>query len=185
VVADDHDDDLRIHARAISTLNISRAASDLADIRISRWSTDAERDALVDVLADGGNTALAAALTGHEEVGWFQFDPRGGGGPGRNPRRATLRYAREFGDDQVKEITLVTNHFIGYSQDPRAADGSKLKDYPISLVMLKLERSDNGEWKGVGRVFVGAKIRFDAANRKFVIDEFPNDPVFLKDVRVK
>ena len=55
----------------------------------------------------------------------------------------------------------------------------------MSFVLLKLQKNDDGEWTGVGRMFVGAKLRFDAAAKKFVIDEFPMDPVYLKDVKVR
>jgi len=34
-------------------------------------------------------------------------------------------------------------------------------------------------------MFVGAKINFDRPGGKFVIDEYPMDPVYLKDVTVK
>ena len=56
--ADDHE--YQIKARAISTMNIIRAASDLLDIKVSRWSTDDERDTLVKILETQGNHALAA-----------------------------------------------------------------------------------------------------------------------------
>jgi hypothetical protein len=114
-----------------------------------------------------------------------RFDPRGGGGPGRDPRKTTLRYAREIDRDGVKEIILITNHYIGYGIDPLARDGAKLREYPVSFTLLKLKQDDRGQWKGIGRIFAGARVRFDSAGGKFVIDEFPMDPVYLKDVTVQ
>jgi hypothetical protein len=180
------DDELRIKARAISTMNIVRAASDLLDIRVTRFSTNEERETLIEALDSKGNHALAAALNEQEATGWVAFDPRGGGGPGRDPRRTALKYARsiDFAEDR-KEVVLITNHYPGYGNDPQAADGAKLAEYPVSFILLKLHRGDDGEWTGIGRMFVGARIRYDAPNGKFVIDEFPMDPVYLKDVKVK
>jgi hypothetical protein len=183
--ADKDDYELVIKARAVSTLNITRAASDQLDLRVSRWSTADERGALVNTLESEGNRGLASALNEQEPVGWVAFDPRGGGGPGRDPRRATLRYSRDIERDGVREIILVTNHYPGYGNDSMAADGSKLAEYPISFVLLKLHKDDSGEWTGIGRMFVGAILRFDRVGNKFVIDEFPMDPVYLKDIRVK
>jgi hypothetical protein len=184
--ADQGDDDaLKLRARAISTLNISRAASDRVEITISRWSSDDERERLVKTLLSKGNVAVAAALGDQAETGWFRFDPRGGGGPGRDPRKTALRYARDITDGDTREIVLLTNHYIGYGPDAQAADGARLAEYPFSVVLIKLTRTDDGEWEGLGRLFVGTKIRFDSAESKFVIDEFPSDPVYLKDVRVK
>jgi hypothetical protein len=183
--ADKDDFELNVKARAVSTMNILRAASDLLDIRVTRWSTEKEREALAATLEAQGNHGLAAALNEQDSTGWVSFDPRGGGGPGRDPRRSTLRYSREIIEGDNREVILVTNHYPGYGTDPQAADGSKLAEYPVSFVLLKLQKNDDGEWTGVGRMFVGAKLRFDAAAKKFVIDEFPMDPVYLKDVKVR
>lgn len=183
-VADD-DDEIHIKARAVSATNIIRAASDLVDIRISRWSTDSEREGLVKVLESEGNQALATALDEQDPTGWVSFDPRGGGGPGRNPRRVNFKYAREIVHAEGKEIILITNHYPGYGTDPQAADGAKLANYPVSFVLLKLRDDGGGDWTGIGRMFVGAKLRYDTASKKFTIDEFPMDPVYLKDVKVK
>lgn len=179
------DEEVHIKARAISSMNIIRAASDMLDIRISRWSTDDERNVLINTLEKQGNHALAAALGEEEATGWVSFDPRGGGGPGRDPRRVVLQYAREIVSDDGKELILITNHYPGYGDDARAADGAKLSEYPVSFVLLKLHQGSDGEWTGIGRMFVGAKLRYETASGKFVIDEFPMDPVYLKDVKIK
>lgn len=179
------DEEINIKARAISSRNIVQAASDLIDIRVSRWSTDDERNALINILEKEGNHALASALDEEEATGWVSFDPRGGSGPGRDPRRAPLKYAREIVSDDGKELILITNHYPGYSNDSRAADGAKLTNYPVSFVLLKLHQDADGEWTGIGRMFVGAKLRYETTSGKFVIDEFPMDPVYLKDVKIK
>lgn len=180
------DAEVNFRARAISRINIERAASDIFDIRVDRWSTDAERDELVTVLESKGNHALAAVLKDQEETGFARFDPRGGRGPGRDPRKSTLRYANEIVRDDTKEVILITDTYIGFGSNAQAADGSKLAEYPLSFVLLKFHKGDDGEWqKGVGRLFVGAKVRFDHVGNKFTIDEFPTDPVYLKDVTMK
>ena len=118
-------------------------------------------------------------------MGWVRFDPRGGGGPGRDPRKSKLNYARMIDRGDVIEVKLVSPNYIGYGRDPEAADGAKLSQYPVSFVLIKLHKDDDGGWKGVGRMFVGAKLRFNAVEDRFEIDEFPMDPVYLKDVKVK
>lgn len=178
--------EVNFKARAIQRLNIERAASDILDIRVERWSTDAERDALVKVLESQGNQALATALTDQKEAGFARFDPRGGRGPGRDPRKSAIRYANEIVRDDTREVILITNVYIGYGSNAQAADGAKLSEYPLSFILLKFHKDDNGAWqKGVGRLFVGAKVRYDHVGSKFTIDEFPSDPVYLKDVTIK
>lgn len=178
--------EVNYRARAISALAIERAAVDIFDVRVERWSTDAERDALVKILETQGNHALATALNDQTETGFARFDPRGGRGPGRDPRKSTLRYAREIERGDTKEVILITNVYIGFGSNAQGADGAKLAEYPLSFVLLKFHKDENGGWqKGVGRLFVGAKVRFDHLGNKFTIDEFPTDPVYLKDVTVK
>ena len=177
--------ELIIKARAVSTMNSSRAAADIVDIRVTRMSTEAEREALVETLVGKDNHALAAALAEESEAGWVRFDPRGGRGPGRDPRKTTLRYAREIVSGDAKEVILITDRYIGYGSNAQGADGSKLSEYPLSFVLLKFQKDDDGDWKGIGRMFVGAKVKFDSSKKKFVIDEFPMDPVYLKDVTLR
>lgn len=181
-------DDVEVNykARAISALNIERAASDVFDVRVERWSTDGERDALVKILETEGNHALAAALAEQTETGFARFDPRGGRGPGRDPRKSALRYAKEIDRGDTKEVILITNTYIGFGSNAQGADGAKLAEYPLSFVLFKFHKDEDGSWqKGVGRLFVGAKVRFDHVGNKFTIDEFPTDPVYLKGVTVK
>ncbi len=184
--ADNTGTEVTFQARAISRLAIERAASDLLDIRVDRWSTDEEREALVSILESEGNHALATAMNDQPDAGFARFDPRGGRGPGRDPRKSTLRYANEIVRDETREVILITNLYIGFGSKAQGADGSKLAEYPLSFILLKFHKDADGTWqKGVGRLFVGAKVRFDHIGNKFTIDEFPNDPVYLKDVTIK
>ena len=148
---------------------IIRKSSDLLEaieqvLSVPSWkigapaATDEERDTLIRTLETQGNHGLAAALGEQEATGWVSFDPRGGGGPGRDPRRADLKYAREIEFEDRKEIVLITNHYPGYGTDPQAADGAKLAEYPVSFVLLKIRQDEDGEWTGIGRMFVGAKL---------------------------
>jgi hypothetical protein len=178
--------EVNYQARAISRLNIERAAYDLLDIRVDRWSTDEEQEALVKILETEGNHALAAALADQTETGFAQFDSRGGRGPGRDPRKSILRYARENDLGDTREVILVTDLYIGFGSNAQGADGAKLAKYPLSFILLRFHKDDAGVWqKGVGRLFVGAKLRFDHIGNRFTIDEFPNEPVYLKDVTIK
>jgi len=135
--ADQGEVDLKIKARAVSLMNIERAASDLVDIRVTRWSTEAEREALVKILVDEGNHAVAAALANEAEAGWASFDPRGGSGSGRDPRKKALRYAREIIDGNTRELIMITNEYIGYGSRAQAKDGSKITEYPLSFILIK------------------------------------------------
>jgi len=183
--ADDEAVDYKIKARGMRARNIERAAADLIDIHVTRLSTAAERQSLVATLKDKGNHALDAALAEQTETGWIQFDPRGGGGPGRDPRRTALRYARLIEDGDTKEFILATDQYIGFGARAEAANAAKLADFPLSFVLVRVSKNDKGEWKGVGRLFVGARLKYDNSADKLVIDAFFSDPVYLRDVTIK
>lgn len=163
--------DYRIKARAVSRLSIERAAADNIDFRVTSLTPESERQDLIKLLVDKGNLAVAAALAERDETGWARFDPRGGGGPGRDPRKTPFRYAREIVGGDTREFILITNEYIGFGSRGQAADGSKLAVYPLSFVLLKFKKDDQGVWTGAGRMFVGAKIRYDSAGGKFTIED--------------
>jgi hypothetical protein len=181
-VADD--DEVKIRARVVSELTVVRGTQDRLEIRINGWSSEEERSSLISTLGAEGNHGLAAALDSAEPVGWVAFDARGGGGPGRDPRRVNLKYSRDIVDGDLREIVLVTNHYPGYGLDPLARDAAKLAEFPVSFILLKLKKNDDGEWTGVGRMFVGARLTYNRLENKLMIDEFPVDPIYLKDLTV-
>lgn len=183
--ADEDAVDYVFKARGMRARNIERAAADVIDIRVTRLSTDAERQSLSSTLTENGNDALDAALADQAETGWIQFDPRGGGGPGRDPRRTALRYAREITDGDTREFILVTDQYIGFGARAEAANAARLADFPMSFVLLRLKKDDKGAWKGVGRLFVGARLKYDSVAEKLVIDAFSTDPVYLRNVTIK
>jgi hypothetical protein len=176
---------MSIRTQALSAISVGRTKADWLDIRITRWTTEDERDGLVRILLDGGNKALAEALAEREETGWARFDPRAGGGPGRDPRKTKLYYAREVESGDTKEIILVTHRYIGYGSTPEAADGSKIFEYPISVIIMKFAKDDKGEWQGAGTMDVGSKIRFSDVKGRFVVDSFSPHPFLLKRATVK
>lgn len=185
VAAEPGEVNYQIKARAISAISIERAAADNIDFRVTRLTPESERQELIKILTEKGNHAVAAALVERDEAGWVRFDPRGGGGPGRDPRKTPFRYAREIVGGDTREFILITNEYIGFGSRGQAANGAKIVNFPLSFVLLKFKKDDKGVWTGAGRMFVGAKIRFDSAGGKFTIDEFPSDPVYLKNMTIK
>ncbi len=185
VAAEPGEVDYHIKAKAISVVSIERAAADNIDFRVTHLTSDSERQELITILTEKGNHAVAAALVDKAEAGWVRFDPRGGGGPGRDPRKTPFRYAREIVTGDTREFILITDQYIGFGGRGDAANGSKLADYPLSFVLLKFKKDDKGVWTGVGRMFVGARIKYDSVGGEFTVDAFPSDPVYLKNMTIK
>jgi hypothetical protein len=113
-----------------------RLVSHTVDIDIRRWTTDAQRDQLLETLRQKGENGLLNALQDQPRVGSI-----------RTPDTLAydLRYAREepWGDGG-RRIVLVTDRPIGFWE---AASQSRMLDYPFTLIEMHLNADGTGEGK--------------------------------------
>lgn len=127
----------RLTGFAVSLGGIHRpSASATVNIDITRWSTDRERDHLLDVLKQKGPTALLTALQRTPRVGTI-----------RTPDSLAydLHFAREtpWGDGG-RRIVLVTDrpmHFWEVAHQARSVD------YPFTVIEVRLDHAGRGEGK--------------------------------------
>src|SRR4051794_1853527 len=80
-------DQLHISALAVNMSNIGTGSANTVLIDINRWTTDAERQALMDTFRKQGPDALLTALQKQPEVGFIRLPTSLG---------YELRYAREM-----------------------------------------------------------------------------------------
>ena len=140
-------------------------------ISISRWSTDAEREELLRILAEEGDKALADALEKQDETGFLRFP----GGRTQFPS-VRLRYAREFVNEGRRQIVLGTDRPIGLLE---AARRPRTYDYQLSLITLDLGE-DN---RGTGVMAVGVQMGLDEETGALEIKNMGTQPVRLTNVR--
>ena len=112
-------------AFAVNMSNVGPGGSSTIQITIDRWSTDEERQQLIDALVEEGSEELLKVLQKQEETGFI----RGQGAAARlNPFPSTrLRYARDMEVDGKRIIRLATDRPIGFReavQNPRTMDSS-------------------------------------------------------------
>ena len=55
-------------------------------------------------------------------------------------------------------------------------------DYPISIIVLALEKDDKGKWQGKGEMAVGVKLKFNKEKNKFEVENYSSEPVRLNKV---
>jgi hypothetical protein len=136
------------------------------DIVVNRWSSDADRDRLIQILQQKGQDALLDALQDMPVVGYINT-------PG------SLRYDLHFARQQPEAeggrmIVLATDRYIGTWE---AINRPRRIDYPFTLIQLQLDRND----RGVGKVSIATKIT--AKKDTIELENFSSEPVRLTEVK--
>ena len=142
------------------------------DITIERWSSDAERDALLAVLAEEkdpykANDKLLHALQKMPKAGYI-----------RTPQTLAwdLRYAHQNPlDEGGRRIVVATDRPIGFRE---ARNQSRTMDYPFTIVEIRLDTND----KGQGKILAGTRLLIDK-NNHLVLENYGQQPVRFNEIR--
>lgn len=142
------------------------------DIRIERWSTDEERQALLGILTEEkdrykANQALLKALQKMPKAGFI-----------RTPDRLAwdLRYARQNPmDEGGRQIVVATDRPIGFWE---ARNQPRTMDYPFTILELRLNKEDKGE----GKMLAGTQIYIDPKTKNIVLENYGQQPVRLNEI---
>jgi len=155
-------------AFAIDMSNTARAGrnSTTVDIVVNRWSSDADRDRLVNILQQKGQDALLEALQRMPVVGYINT-------PGS--LRYDLHFARQRPDPEGGQtIVIATDRYItGWE----AINRPRTIDYPFTLIQLHIDRDGTG----VGKLSIATKIT--AKGDTIELENFSSEPVRLTQVK--
>jgi len=135
-------------------------------IRVTRWSTGAERERLVETLRTKGSRALLDELSDARSVGTI-----------RTPDTLAydLRYAHETRTpDGGRQIVLATDRPIGFWE---AASNARTLDYPFAVIQMQF----GPEGVGKGTLSYATKIR--AYGNIIELENFSISPILLRDIR--
>jgi hypothetical protein len=136
-------------------------------IVISRWSTDAERDALVNALQEKGPDAVLDKL---------KDMPRAGSIAGPGSVGQEVHFARRIpGPGNSERVVLITDRPMSLWE---MRSGARTVEYPFTLVELHV--GPNG--KGEGKASVATKVIFDKDAKSVVLENWDNQPVALQNV---
>jgi hypothetical protein len=154
-------------AFAVNQTGGTRANSGVIQISIDRWSTDAEREALITTLKEKGSTALLDALTKLPPLGFIKMP---------NTLGWSLYYARQSElPDGGRRVVLATNRKLGFGE---SAKQSRSVKYDFTLVEMRFDKSGKGE----GKLAAAAKVEFDRKNQQIEIENYGAMPVTLVNV---
>jgi len=141
-------------------------------IELLKWSTDADRDKLLSVLAWYGDKEVASSLP---TVGYLWTSGSAG---------YSIRYAYKVtANDGSSRIILLTDRKLGaWSPDAWKPTGNATADdRPFSVIELRVNRSGAGE----GKTSLTTKTVFDPASKSIALENYAAQPVILKGVAKK
>jgi hypothetical protein len=153
----------RFTAMAVNMGDPWPVSAGTVEIVIHRWSTEAEREALVGVLMDRGSDALLSALQDAPAVGYIRTP---------NSLGYDLHFAQDLpGEDGGRRVILATDRPIG--NRPRTID------YPFTVIEIRL----NADGEGEGKMSIATRITGNRRGKLIEIEDYATQPVRLLSVR--
>jgi hypothetical protein len=150
-----------------AAVDMNRGAAGTLEFVVNRWSSDADRDRLMQVMFDKGPEKLLDALQDMPRMGYI----RRPGSIGWD-----IRFARHMAaPDGGERIILVTDRRMGFRE---IAHRHRTFDYPFTVIEMQLQKNGEGE----GKVSVATRIIADKANKVVTLENYDIQPVLLTKV---
>jgi hypothetical protein len=144
------------------------SGASVVDITIDRWSTEAERQRLIEILQAKGPGELLNTLQDMREVGHIRT-PDSLGYP--------LRYAHQTPTEEGgRRIVIATDRPIGFWE---AVNRPRTFDYPFTVIQMQLGADGTGD----GRMSIATRII--AHDNVIELENYASQPVMLKQVRAQ
>ncbi len=137
-------------------------------IRITRWSSEAERARLVNTLRTKGSGKLLDELSDARSVGTI-----------RTPDSLAydLRYAHERrGEDGEREIVIATDRPIGFWEQ---VNNARSLAYPFTVIQMRI----GADGRGTGTLSYATRIR--AYGNVIELENFSTAPVMLTEIKAQ
>ena len=170
---------VRMTAFAVNMSNIGTGSSGTAEIRVERWSTAAERKALIEAMLEKGQDALLSAVQKSSPKGRMRFPSWMGPDPHQAQLGWDLRYAWHVPlPEGGHQIVIAFDRYIGFWE---ARNQPRTVDYPFSLIQIHLNKNLEGE----GKYAVATKLSFDKKKNQLEIENYSSEPVRLNNIKVE
>jgi hypothetical protein len=158
----------RYVATAVNLGDVGRPGAGTVEMAVTRWSSDAEAQRLLNLLLEKGPDTLLDALRDLPRVGYIRTP---------NSIGYDLRFARKVAlEDGGERVVLATDRHISFWEQwvrPRTID------YPFTIIEMHLGRDGTGE----GKMSLATRILPDKRHNTIVLENYGTQPVLLTSVR--
>lgn len=173
-----HGEKIRISAWAINMSNIGTGQTAPVEFLINRWSTNADREALVATMVGKGQDALLRKLQSMPSHGRMRFPTV----TGRDPLRLSLGWDLRFTYEEPlpeggRRIIMALDRYMSFWEQ---RNQPRTVDYPFTLVEVRVDRNGEGE----GKLSIASKIRFDKEKNVIELENYSSEPLRLQQVKV-
>jgi len=151
-----------------TAVNMNGGGTSTLEIVVNRWSTDVERNNLVSVMLQKGESKLLDALQSTKKVGYIRSV---------NSIGWDLHYAhRQPLPDGGEQIVIATDRPMGFRE---VANQWRTTDYPFTVIEMHL----NADGEGNGTMSVATKVTVNKKTNAIELENFGTTPVLLNNVR--
>jgi hypothetical protein len=149
-------------------VDLDRGNATPIQIVINRWSSDAERDRLMNVMMNKGANALLETLQDLPRVGYIRTNTSLGW---------DLHFAsRVPGEDGGERIIIATDRPMSFSE---TWNQSRSVDYPFTIIELRVNNAGEGD----GTLSLATKVIPDKANNIVTLENYDIQRIRLQQVK--
>ena len=168
---------LRLTAFAVNMSNIGPGSSGIVEIRLTNWSTAAERQQVIDTMIEKGQDDLLRLLEKAKAKGRLRFPNITGPDPHNLRLGWDVKYAWHTpAPEGGHRIVLAFDRYMSFAEirnQPRTVD------YPFTLIEIHLNKDGSGE----GKMAYATKITFDKKKNNVELENYSSEPVRLTTVK--
>ena len=158
----------RFTALAVNMGSPGPAGASTVEMAVERWTSDADRERLMNILMEQGPEKLLDALQKMPRVGYIRTP---------NSIGYDLHFAHKTPlPDGGERVVLATDRYITFWE---AANRPRSVDYPFTVIELHI--NSNGE--GEGKMSLATKVMADPKTKTIVLENYATQPVLLQSVR--
>ena len=151
-----------------SAVNMTSGGTGTLEIVVNRWSSDAERNNLVQVLVSKGESKLLDALQKNPKVGYIR---------NVNSIGWDLHYAHHQPlPDGGEQVVIATDRPMGFRE---VANQWRTTDYPFTVIEMHL----NADGEGQGTLSAATKVTVNKKTNAIELENFGTSPVLLQNVK--
>lgn len=147
---------------------VGPGASASVDIKINRFSTDAEEEDLRMALKAHGPQGLHKRMKKHQKTGFVAI---------RGERGYPTYYSQEIMDGGKRNILIVTDREIYFEEVYNREISTQ---FPFTMIMMELDDEGNGK----GTAILGAELVWDEKQDALKVTGYSAEPIRLEGIQL-